>query len=556
MEAVTGTDKPTPKKRPRGLGFAESLAKNLRSMQNDMTPEELLFATGGTPETPPGSANPPTLETPPLPQSSTDGQSERTVQLDSPIGQSKRSVRTDSSNGQSSQTVQTDSSNEQTNWTVQPDTRTVQLDSSTRQMDSPIGQSNSVHGQFNRTVQLDSSIQPGTSQEHEDQTVRLDSPVGQSNRTHQTDSSVGQSDWTDGNMPTELPSRLRVTPLKTPLQRHLASYLMKMGDHVTTYAIISNDTGIAYGSLRNCIRQFTKNGYIDVQKYYGPGNVQGLAIRIISLPSALSTAEQPKSLNSSNGHTGWTVQMDTPSGHTTRPVQMDSPIEQFKRTDQLDCSNPLLDRKKEESKSIYQELRKEGEEQEPPVLSWLRHLTGEEFEMYWPGLAQIGFGCRQIQQALQQLIAQGQAMTDDFAKGLRASLDHADFAVSAPEGLRDRHGTTVANPSGYIYRALARDGYYAAPKGYVSPTAQRAADEAARLVKEAEAEAALQQARRDAAEQKIESELTELLREGETSELYRQLRDSLPELARRGEKDQGAGFVAAMRAALKGYRKN
>ena len=237
-------------------------------MQNDMTPEELLFATGGTPETPPGSANPPTLETPPLPQSSTDGQTAWTVQTDSSIGQS-------------SQTVQTDSSNEQISWTVQPDTRTVQLDSSTRQMDSPIGQSNSVHGQFNRTVQLDSSIQPGTSQEHEDQTVRLDSPIGQSNRTHQTDSSVGQSDWTDGNMPTELPSRLRVTPLKTPLQRHLASYLMKMGDHVTTYAIISNDTGIAYGSLRNCIRQFTKNGYIDVQKYYGPGNVQGLAIRII-----------------------------------------------------------------------------------------------------------------------------------------------------------------------------------------------------------------------------------------------------------------------------------
>ena len=114
-------------------------------------------------------------------------------------------------------------------------------------------------------------------------------------------------------------------------------------------------------------------------------------------------------------------------------------------------------------------------------------LTSERIALTWPHLHRSGFGPDQLAQIGQALAELGKA-TDKIMQ----SLDHAEWELERGQML-DKDGQPVADPCSWVFRSLARTGYYRRPKGYISPEEQAA--------KDLEAEAKAVTAARHAAEQ-------------------------------------------------------
>lgn len=114
-------------------------------------------------------------------------------------------------------------------------------------------------------------------------------------------------------------------------------------------------------------------------------------------------------------------------------------------------------------------------------------LSAERIALTWPHLSQSGFGPDQLTQIGQALAELGKS-----ADKIMPSLDHAEWELEHDQ-MRDKNGKPVADPCSWVFRSLARTGYYRRPKGYVSPEEQAA--------KDAEAEAKAITAARHAAEQ-------------------------------------------------------
>ena len=98
--------------------------------------------------------------------------------------------------------------------------------------------------------------------------------------------------------------------------------------------------------------------------------------------------------------------------------------------------------------------------------------------MAWPHLQRTGFGRKQLEQILAALEELGKS-ADMVVQG----LDHAEWEL-AGGAMRDKDGQPVLDPCSWVFRSLARTGYYRRPKGYVSPEEQAArdAEEEARAV--------------------------------------------------------------------------
>ena len=96
----------------------------------------------------------------------------------------------------------------------------------------------------------------------------------------------------------------------------------------------------------------------------------------------------------------------------------------------------------------------------------------------WPHLTRCGFGLEQLRQAVENLTALGKP-TDRLIQG----LDHIEFELEHGQ-LVDKDGQAVADPCSWAFRALAQNGYYRRPKGYVSAEEQalRDAEQEARAV--------------------------------------------------------------------------
>ena len=109
-------------------------------------------------------------------------------------------------------------------------------------------------------------------------------------------------------------------------------------------------------------------------------------------------------------------------------------------------------------------------------------ISLEVIQTTWPNLARCGFGVEQMQQITMNLAAVGKP-TDRLLLG----LGHIEYELAYGQ-LLAKDGQPVADPCSWAFRALAQNGYYRRPKGYVSPEEQ--------ALQDAEAEAnALVQAR-------------------------------------------------------------
>ena len=88
----------------------------------------------------------------------------------------------------------------------------------------------------------------------------------------------------------------------------------------------------------------------------------------------------------------------------------------------------------------------------------------------WPNLAQCGFGVEQVNQIVANLTATGKP-TSRIIQG----LDHIEFELANGQ-MVDKDGQRVSDPCSWAFKALAQNGYYRRPKGYVSPEEQAAKD--------------------------------------------------------------------------------
>lgn len=105
-------------------------------------------------------------------------------------------------------------------------------------------------------------------------------------------------------------------------------------------------------------------------------------------------------------------------------------------------------------------------------------ISSERIAMTWPNLHRAGFDREQFEQIIAALAELGKPV--DKVVG---SLDHAEWELTQG-AMRDKEGQSVLDPCAWVFRSLARTGYYRRPKGYVSPEEQAArdAEEEARAV--------------------------------------------------------------------------
>lgn len=325
--------------------------------------------------------------------------------------------------------------------------------------------------------------------------------------TKQTNEKNTQSKQTNKNqlvINTELTShqnnallkvRLHKPIIESKAEKALVAYLQANGDHVSSYSLISQETGITLGTLRRCFKKFNEYGIISTSKYCGRGKMQGLVITIQNLQVAidniqimhLSSAKQLASYNrreqtkaSENKITGtpfvpYEPKIESPQKKVplqSKDYKAQVPSQQVAQS--TPPQTPIQDTA-QTAKGISQFV---------PIIQWLHQLTNADIATFWPSLSAISFGAEQIHQALQTLEAQGKEFDQQFGENFKQGLDHADFDLGNENGIKDHHGRIVANQCEYIYSSFAKDGYYAAPENYVSPQARRAHDEAARLAKE------------------------------------------------------------------------
>lgn len=97
-------------------------------------------------------------------------------------------------------------------------------------------------------------------------------------------------------------------------------------------------------------------------------------------------------------------------------------------------------------------------------------ISQERIESTWPNLSAAGFGAHQIEQIIAALDELGKPV-DKVVQ----SLDHAEWELDNGKML-DKAGRPVADPCSWVFRALARTGYYRRPAGYVSAEEQAAKD--------------------------------------------------------------------------------
>ena len=227
----------------------------------------------------------------------------------------------------------------------------------------------------------------------------------------------------------ETPCLLQEKPvIKTDKQRKLLVFLSANPSITTTHAYISEALGQRKNTVRDNLNLFEAHGLITKKTVRVPGSGVALEIKLRS---------------TGNIHRNGPPETSTETVHRNVPLKID---------------------RKDLNLSISQ----------------------EDMNIQWPNLVRCGFGPGQLAQIEGSLSRVGKP-TDRIVQG----LDHLEYEL-ANDQLRDKAGQPVSDPCSWAFRALAQNGYYRRPKGYVSPEEQAA--------KDAEAEAKAVVAARQAAE--------------------------------------------------------
>ncbi len=331
------------------------------------------------------------------------------------------------------------------------DTSAPHPDTTSRQ-DNPAPQDDTTSQHLKTTPQPGiSTPHVGTSAPHPDTAIRQDNPASQSITSTRHDKTAPQGSTASRHLKSAGQSGISASAqsvlhvcldapalVRTPAQKRLLRYLEEHGHHVSNYDKIIAETGLRYGTVRDVLNRFEKQGILS-KKPWAQGSARGIQFTFHGLVRQDNSTPQH---NTSFHQDIPTAQGNTASRHHIPAPQHDA---SFKK-----------DRKEDLS------------------------ISQDTLETAWPSLARAGFGTDQLAQIARSLAEQGKA-TDKVVQG----LDHAEWELAAGRML-DKTGQPVADPCAWVFRSLASAGYYRRPAGYVSPAeqAERDAEDEARAVAE------------------------------------------------------------------------
>ncbi len=290
-------------------------------------------------------------------------------------------------------------------------------------------------------------------------------PVGDNKRLH---SHKGEN---NENRPVMmLPPKVVI---KTRNQRIVAFHLRRNPDIITTYQALADELGIKKFTIRNMILVFEKQGLVTKTN----PSYHYVRLRF--------------------NHPDWYDKMVTSIG-SINPRNDHVFLEpEIDRNLSVQLENALGGQsgQEETGKAIEQKIEQKSATLADGAKGKLLALSQAQMALLWPKLTGIDFGPDQIGQIVALLEAQGKSL-DRIMK----SLDYIDHELEAGTA-KDKEGKAVG--TGYIFNALARNGYWRRPQGYKSAEELAIEDEIA------EAEA-ITKARKKAEEAKFQAWLDNL----------------------------------------------
>jgi len=228
----------------------------------------------------------------------------------------------------------------------------------------------------------------------------------------------------------------------TTSQRRVLSYLTKHSGEIVRYAAIAAATDLPAGTVQTIFKRFKALGLLR-SRYGSRGVIKGMHVSLDRKVFAADPQAAPLTHPKDDPLT------NQPSHPATQPPIQNVPQVVIDREKNLSVSRSVL-------------------------------------ETTWPALAQTGFGLEQLARIVDNLAALGKPV-DRLLQG----LDHIEFALTHGR-LVDKDGQPVADPCSWAFRALAQNGYYRRPNGFVSLEEQ--------ALRDAEAEARSLAAARQRAE--------------------------------------------------------
>jgi len=236
-------------------------------------------------------------------------------------------------------------------------------------------------------------------------------------------------------------SQSRVADRLTPNQRAVLRYLIETRPYIIRFAQLGQAVGLGEATTRTILRRLADLKFIEFSRARD-GQIQGVSISFKA--SLCEQFTQGQSLSQS----------------------LDQPV-----------TKPLTSKKRD------LDLEEEIHPSEA-VAGKLAKLTDEQIASNWPNFAALGFRAIDLKCILKNLSALGIS-----AASLVEGLTHGDFELYAHRKgqpvIRKANGEIVRDPYAYVLSSLRNKGYYARPKGYVSPAEQRemdAEEEARRIV--------------------------------------------------------------------------
>lgn len=268
-----------------------------------------------------------------------------------------------------------------------------------------------------------------------DQSIRQKSQISPSDKPTTTTHQMNPSDGKDRPQ-TFVP--ILIAPqdvLRTATQKAVVNYFFAQGSHVSTYRIISLKTGVSQHTVRDVVTKLSRLGWLAKEDWYGPG---GRGLQFHFFPEKV------------------------PSHHTNPSHEPTIQTHQIKPSDKTIEQNP-------QTISSEQTLRQNAPYKEDRKIENLS-ISSERIALTWPNLRRAGFDRQQLEQIAQALAELGKP-----ADKVYASLDHAEWELEHGQ-MVDKEGQPVSDPCAWVFRSLARTGYYRRPKGYVSAEEQAARD--------------------------------------------------------------------------------
>ncbi|UIJ39557.1 hypothetical protein LWC08_15260 (plasmid) [Desulfobaculum bizertense] len=284
--------------------------------------------------------------------------------------------------------------------------------------------------------------------QHTNPTGGVLDPTHESNtRIQHTDPTHETENPTQQNPPKNFLNFKKI--VRTKSQKKVWAYLEKFGDQITTNALIHKETGVAIGTVRDILRKFEREGFLEKKKWADTDGRQGLKI----------TLKIPHFAN--------------PTHESNTQIQLSDPTVGF----------ALLERKKEYSltKENNVELKTDSTLQHPihsqAASEW--DLTEKNIAAAWPLIHQKGWGRSQLSQL--KPIFDARDIPFDI---VRQALNYVEWELKEHGEVRDKAQKPVSDPVAWLFVALKKTGYYAKPLGYESPAeklAREQAEEAQRI---------------------------------------------------------------------------